>query len=59
MKTKDTHWFFTNSNSLTIWVYALGDHPSITYNFKCSQAFENKIESLKEDGYEFIKDQAL
>ena len=59
MKTKDSHWFFTNSNSLTIWVYGLGDHPSIAYNFNCSRAFEDKIKELKEDGYEFIKDQVL
>jgi hypothetical protein len=59
MKTQDTHWFFTNSNALTIYVYGLGDHPSITYNFNCRENFENKMQALKQDGYEFIKDQAV
>jgi hypothetical protein len=53
-----THWFFTNSETLHIWTYALGNHPSTTYRFENKKDFNRKIKAFLKDGYEFIKDQA-
>ena len=53
-----THWFFINSELLTIHTYGSGDHPTKTYHFEDKIDFNNKIEQLKKDDYEFRKDQA-
>jgi hypothetical protein len=55
---KTTHWFFTNSNTLMIWTYALGDRPAQEYRFEDEKDFNNKIKALKEDGYKFERDQS-
>ena len=53
-----THWFFINSKLLTIYTYGSGDHPSGTYVFEDVEEFKNMIKRLKNDNYQFIKDQA-
>ena len=53
-----THWFFINSKLLTIYTYGSGDHPTKTYLFEDVEEFNNKINQLKNDGYQLIKDQA-
>jgi len=55
---KAQHWFYINSESLTIWTYGLGNHPTATYRFEDKEDFELRIKSFLDDGYEFIKDQA-
>ena len=52
------HWFYINSEVLTIYTYGSGDHPTKTYLFEDVEEFNNKINQLKNDGYRFIKDQA-
>jgi hypothetical protein len=58
MHQKYSHWFFINSVTLSIFTYGLGDHPSATYRFQNEVDFNRQIEKFKNDGYEFIKDQA-
>ena len=53
-----SHWFYTNSESLYIWTYALGDHPTRTYHFEEKEDFDRQVKAFLADGYEFIKDQA-
>ncbi len=55
---KAQHWFYINSESLTIWTYGLGNHPSSTYRFEDKKDFKLRIKCFLDDGYEFIKDQA-
>jgi hypothetical protein len=52
------HWFYINSEVLTIYTYGSGDHPTKTYVFKDVKKFKNMIKRLKNDNYQFIKDQA-
>ena len=52
------HWFYIHSRLLTIYTYGSGDHPTKTYSFEDVEEFNNKIETFKKDGYQFIKDQA-
>ena len=52
------HWFFINSKLFTIYTYGSGNHPTKTYSFEDVEEFNNKIETFKKDGYQFIKDQA-
>ena len=51
------NWFFINSTLLTIYTYGT-NRPSKTYTFEDIEEFYNKVEIFKEDGYQFIKDQA-
>lgn len=51
------NWFFINSRLLTIYTYGT-NRPSKTYTFEDIEEFYNKVEIFKEDGYQFIKDQA-
>lgn len=55
---KATHWFFINSKLLEIYTYGPKNHPSQTYHFEDVEEFRRAVEAFKNDGHEFIKDQA-
>jgi hypothetical protein len=51
-------WFFINSDSLTVYIYGPGSHPTTTRTFECADEFRSFVERLLSEGYELIKDQA-
>jgi hypothetical protein len=53
-----SHWFFINSNTLSIFTYGSGNHPTATHRYENKVDFDRQIEAFKKDGYKFIKDQA-